>query len=226
MYFVFQSTWEEVLPQLKTDPRLSRSPLPMNQQLHLFHSHIAQLRSKHLQNLHTLFLSHSPTLATPLSTLPIQSLLSSLPSTKLGFDIDQLHQQYEKWQRERTHEARQAFDEMLSENAFVEFWGRLGKIGGEGVEGGVSGGVATDDLGEEEAGEDVQRVDMKTLAKNVDLKEMERVLKVSILSISRKIASQIICLMQNDRRYLMFDHIPEQRERWLRVRCNSLHIQL
>lgn len=105
--------------------------------------------------------------------------MASLPATKLGFQIDTLEAEYEKWQRERTHDARLAFDEMLGENAFVEFWGRLGKIGGEGVEGGVSGGVATDDLGEEEEGaEGVQRVDMKALAKNVDLKEMERVLKV------------------------------------------------
>lgn len=68
---------------------------------------------------------------------------------------------------------------MLSENAFVEFWGRLGKLEGEGVEGGVSGGIATDDLGEEEGVGGIQRVDMKALAKNVDLKEMERVLKAS-----------------------------------------------
>lgn len=122
-------------------------------------------------------------------------MLSSLPASKLGYQVEQLENEYEKWQRERTHGARQAFDEMLGENAFVEFWGRLGKIGGEGVE----GGVAADDLGEDEGEGGGGKVDMKALAKNVDLKEMERVLK-------------------NDKRYLMFDHVPEQRERWLRVR--------
>ena len=56
--------------------------------------------------------------------------MSSLPVTKLGYDTDQVEHEFEKWQRERSHEARIAFDQMLGENSFVEFWGRLGKIGG------------------------------------------------------------------------------------------------
>lgn len=60
---------------------------------------------------------------------------------------------------------------MLRENAFVEFWGRLGKIGGRGVD----DGIKADDLGEDADGD---RVDMKELAKHVDLKEMVKVLKV------------------------------------------------
>lgn len=105
-------------------------------------------------------------------------MLSSLPVTKLELDIHRLEREYDIWQRERTTEARQAFDEMLSENAFVEFWGRLGKIGGDGVD----GGVAAEDLGEDEGEGGGGKVDMKALAKNVDLKEMERVLKASHLT--------------------------------------------
>lgn len=78
--------------------------------------------------------------------------------------------------RERRAEARKDFDKMLSENAFVDFWGRLGKIGGKGVD----EGIRADDIGEDEgAGEEGQSmVDMKALAKTVDLKEMVKVLKV------------------------------------------------
>ncbi len=65
---------------------------------------------------------------------------------------------------------------MLTENAFVEFWGRLGKIGGEGVD----GGVKADDLGEGEGEGGGGNVDMKVLAKNVDVGEMEKVLKASV----------------------------------------------
>ncbi|KAI0080892.1 hypothetical protein K474DRAFT_1636919 [Panus rudis PR-1116 ss-1] len=184
-----QVTWEAALPQLKTDPRFTRSPLPLNQQLHLFHSHVGQLRSKHLQSLHTLFESHAPSLATPFTDLPVASLVTSLPVQKLGFDVRRLENEYDKWQRERTERARQEFDQMLHENAFVEFWGRLGKIGGKGVD----EGIKADDIGEDT--EEV--VDMKALAKTVDLKEMVQVLK-------------------NDKRYLMFDHVPEKREQWLR----------
>jgi hypothetical protein len=63
---------------------------------------------------------------------------------------------------------------MLGENSFVEFWGRLGKIGGEGVNSSVK--IDGDDIGEGDGEE--EKVDMKALAKNVDIREMEKVLKV------------------------------------------------
>lgn len=161
-----------MLPQLKTDPRFTRSVLPMNQQIHLFHAHVGQLRAKHLANLHALFASHAPSLSTSFGELPVASILSSSPATKLGFDVRALEDEYERWNRERTTEARKAFDEMLAENSFVEFWGRLGKIGGQGVD----KTIKADDIGED----DEELVDMKVLAKSVDLKEIVKVLKVSL----------------------------------------------
>jgi heat shock protein beta len=171
-----QITWDAALPQLKTDPRLRNSPLPLNQQLHLFHAHVGHIRSKHINSLHALFESHAPSLAKTFDGLPLSSLLSSVPVTKLGFDVETLDHEFEKWQRERTHESRRAFDEMLTENSFVEFWGRLGKIGGEGVDGGVKADEMEEDEGEGGGG----KVDMKALAKNVDVGEVEKVLKVSL----------------------------------------------
>lgn len=161
-----------MLPQLKTDPRFTNSQLPLNHQLHLFHEHIDQLKSKHLANLQTILLTHAPSLAIPFTSLPVSSILESQPATKLGFDVRQLEEMYERWQRERTQDARRAFDEMLNENAFVEFWGRLGKIGGKGID----EGIQADDIGEDAEG----IVDMKALAKTVDLKEMVMVLKVLV----------------------------------------------
>lgn len=99
------------------------------------------------------------------------TLVASLPASKLGFDIRQVELEYERWMRERSQEARSAFDEMLSENAFVEFWGRLGKIGGKGVDESIKG----DDIGEDS---EEGIVDMKALAKTVDLKEIVKVLRV------------------------------------------------
>ncbi|KAF8631941.1 hypothetical protein AX15_002109 [Amanita polypyramis BW_CC] len=186
-------TWETALPQLKTDPRFINSPLTLNHQLQLFHAHIAHLRAKHLANLRALFQSHTPSLATSFSDSPVSSLRSSLPSTKLGYSITDLQHEFTKWQRERFQECRGAFDEMLGENSFVEFWGRLGKMGGEGVD----GGVKVDEIGEGEGEGGGGTVDMKALAKNVDIHDMEKVIK-------------------NDKRYTVFDHIPEQREQWIR----------
>ncbi|TDL21917.1 hypothetical protein BD410DRAFT_723793, partial [Rickenella mellea] len=124
----------------------------------------------------------------------LSSLLSSPPATKLGLNSRDLEAEFDRWQQERTQTARVAFDQMLGENAFVEFWGRLSKIGGEGVDGGVK--MDEDDTEDGEGGGG--KADLKTLAKSVDIKEMELVLK-------------------NDKRFTSFDHVPEQRERWLRV---------
>ncbi|KAG6861602.1 hypothetical protein C0995_014509 [Termitomyces sp. Mi166 len=188
-----QMTWDGALPQLKTDPRFRNSPLSPNRQLHLFHSHVEHLRSRHTKGLHALFEAHAPTLATRFDELPLSSLLSAPPVVKLGYDTRAIQQNFDKWQRERYSESRKAFDEMLGENSFVEFWGRLGKIGGEGVDGGVKADDADGEHGEGGGG----KVDMKALAKNVDVKEVEKVLR-------------------NEKRYIMFDHVPEQRESWIR----------
>lgn len=165
-----QVKWDDVLSQLEKDPRFTRSFLPLNQQLHLFHAHVGQLRAKHLTNLHALFASHASLLNTRFTDLPVASLVASLPATKLGYDVRALEEEYERWNRERVQEARHEFDNMLAENSFVEFWGRLGKIGGQGVD----KTIKADDIGED----DEEIVDMKALAKTVDLKETVKVLKV------------------------------------------------
>ncbi|OBZ70179.1 hypothetical protein A0H81_09872 [Grifola frondosa] len=87
-----QVTWDSVLPQLKTDPRFTRSPLPLNQQLHLFHSHVAALRGKHLSNLHAIFLSDEFTgYELHLVTSVVDTLFAT--AIKLGFDINRLEQE-------------------------------------------------------------------------------------------------------------------------------------
>lgn len=195
-----QATWESSLAQLQSDPRFRYSSLSPGHQRHLFQGHVNQLRAKHLDNLQALFLSNASSLATQFTALPVSSLLSSLPATKLGYDVFKLEQEFDQWQLTRTTGAREAFNDMLSENSFVEFWGRLRKIGGEGTE----GGVKRDDDGDEDEGEGGGgNVDMKKLAKNVDITEMEKVLK-------------------GDKRYIMFDHVPEQRERWVREYLSRL----
>jgi heat shock protein 90kDa beta len=150
--------------------------LPLNQQVHLFHTHISRLRSNQIELLHDFFEANAPSLATEFPSLPMTTLLSSGPVTKLGWDSETLEHEFAKWQRERTQKARIAFDEMMTENAFVEFWGRFGKIGGEGV----NGGVKADDMGEDEGEGGGGKVDMKELAKAVDVREMDKVLRASL----------------------------------------------
>ena len=90
-----------------------------------------------------------------------------------------IEREFKDWQQERYDNARRSFDEMLGENAFIEFWGRVQKIGGEGVDGGVKADDGDDsDEGEGGGG----RADLKELAKSIDVREIERVLKVCVLS--------------------------------------------
>jgi hypothetical protein len=125
--------------------------------------------------LYALFEAHAPSLATPFSSLSLQSLLDSLPATKLGLDVNRLEHEFERRQQDLTVKARAEFNQMLNENSFVEFWGRLGKLGGEGVD----GGVKADELGEDEGEGGGGKVDMKALAKTVDVGDMDKVLRVS-----------------------------------------------
>jgi hypothetical protein len=180
---ILQATWDRSLPQLKTDPRFALASLPVNQQVHLFHAYVEQLRSKYQSSLAALFETHAPSLASPFSSLPIPYLLTSLPVTKLGLDIGALEAEFERWQRGRTTQARNEFDQMLGESSFIEFWGRLGKIGGEGVE----GGIKADDLGEDEGEGGGGKVDMKQLAKTIDVEEIEKVLRVSLCRVAREV---------------------------------------
>ena len=200
------------MAQLKIDPRFTNSPLTLNHQQQMFHAHIAHLSAKHINNLHMLFESHSPSLATSFTDLPVSSLLSSLPSTKLRYDVTNLEREYSKWQRERLQQCRKAFDEMLAENSFVEFWGRLGKMGGEGV----GGGVKADDLGEGVGEGGGGTVDMKVLAKSIDIQDMEKVIKVRDSSLG-PVFFKLLTTVKHDKRYTMFDHMPQQREQWIRV---------
>ena len=178
-----QATWESSLAQLQSDTRFKYSSLSLGHQRHLFQAHVNQLRAKHLDNLHALFLSNTPSLAAQFTALPVSSLLSSLPVTKLGFDVFKLEQEFDHWQLTRTTGAREAFNDMLHENSFVEFWGRLRKIGGEGAE----GGVKRDDDDDEDEGEGGGgNVDMKKLARNVDITEIVKVLKVRALCLARE----------------------------------------
>lgn len=192
--------------------------------MHLFNLHVGRLRSNQFEGLYSLFETHAPSLSALFSDLPIPTLLSSIPVTKLGLNVHELEREFSKWQRERTQNARtasvlfsrlrtypfQAFDQMMTENSFIEFWGRLGKLGGEGVD----GGVKADDTGEDEGEGGGGRVDMKALAKSVDVSDMQKVLKASLESLVDM--STDILYLKNDKRYTVFDHVPEQRERWIR----------
>lgn len=155
----------------------------------MFSTHVGHLRDKFLTSLHALFATYAPLLSSKFSSITDEqrsSLDKSLPATKLGLSCSPrggMEREFEAWQSRRTTEARAAFQALLEENSFIEFWGKVGKIDktevGQGVEVvdedlemgemGGTGGVADD----EEGGRD-----LKTLAKGIGEEQIERVLKV------------------------------------------------
>lgn len=125
-----------------------------------------------------------------------------------------LERAFDKWQRERYANARVAFDTMLTENAFVEFWGRVGKMGlvddeqkqrlGKVVFAESGGDAVPMGEEEEEMGEGGGgRADLQRLAKGIDVSEVEKVLRT-------------------DKRYIVFDYMPEERRKWLKDYLTSL----
>lgn len=115
---------------------------------------------------------------------------------------------------------------MLKENSILEHWGRLKKmekredvkmIGEEGVR---------EDSEDEEP-------DVKAMAEQVDLRAIHAVLKVRCHRLSHSLriscrwdvdAHGQWCLRfsQNDKRYLEFNHVPEERARWVEEYVENL----
>lgn len=191
-------------------------------QRNLFQQHVETLRAKQLAALHALFQAHAPSLSDKFDALPERSVRASGPATKLGMglvdigddddaDADdrerrrraedrdikarvRLEDEFSRWQRFRRQDAERAFGEMLSENAFVAFWGRIQKmaLGKERKEheregeGGMHVDVDDEDLiGEEVGGEGEERASLQKLAKGIHVEEIQRVLKVTpVVSLS------------------------------------------
>lgn len=170
-----------------------------------------------MTTLHSLFLSSAPLLSARFSSLTSEqraSLGSSLPAQKLGLKANgsgpsSLQREWESWMSKRTSDARTDFQRLLEENSFVDFWGKAGKLddanegdsklvvpGQEDLEMSeiVGGGV---DTTANDDGPDL-KVDLKSLAKNITEKEVEKVLKVSGISTAiSKFNTLTICRMIN-----------------------------
>lgn len=87
-----------------------------------------------------------------------------------------LSHEFQAWDAWRNAQARAEFTEMLKENAFVDFWGRLRK------EKEQHGDVPSDTAVPEDEDVDPEGVSVLDMASHVDLAEMEAVLKVRALT--------------------------------------------
>jgi transcription elongation regulator 1 len=133
-------------------------------------------------------------------------------------DFDKLEGLYNAWVKKRVIEARRDFDVLLSESPILEHWGRLKqeKKSGKGEE--IKGGLEDDE--DEEGGDDA--IDIKSMAAQVDLTAVQAVLKVNRHFSSAMSALTNVFSLQHDKRFLIFNHVPEDRVKWIEEFMNNL----
>ncbi|WVF71582.1 hypothetical protein IAT40_006390 [Kwoniella sp. CBS 6097] len=194
-------TWEEASAYLSSDPRFNHPSLGPRDKARLFSEHITRIASKRSNALHQLFEAHTPSLDTPYDSV-YPHIVDDQLIKRLGLQGEALEDRWKAWMRTRESTARSEFDQMLGENSFVEFWGKMRKKTLD--ENALA--VKRDDQFEEAEGIDVpgeEANDITKLAKQIDLGEIKSVLR-------------------RDKRYRQFDHIPEKREQWLRDYLENL----
>ena len=213
--------WRMEEPRLSRDPRFESPGLHFRDKQRMFEDHVASLVDKRKKVLYAVFERAADTL--DVSAQDAAVLIIDDPETErlnlLSFMQDQAQKrsgrgkkipieealdiEFDSWQAKRTKEARAAFQEMLKENTFVQFWGRLRQSrkqqeganpsGGEGGATAPKGGLAGGEDDDDELEKDV--VDM---VEDFDLNEVHAVLAT-------------------DPRYKAFAHKPEKREEWIKV---------
>ncbi|PWN22342.1 hypothetical protein BCV69DRAFT_281345 [Microstroma glucosiphilum] len=227
------SAWSRISEQLAGDARFEAPGLGVHQKRQMFDEHVAKLTSKKREQLRAIFLKYAPALdAEAEVVLPLVRDDVEYERLKMGGFVSGVRQAREEealleewrfWKREREARARAEFDEMLKENSFVDFWGRLRseaerKASGSGREeeattqkllgetaaasGGGAGIEPTDDEDADGNGEGAvsSLVDM---ANQVDIEEIHSILR-------------------NDQRYRAWRHEGEARDRWIRDYLSTL----
>ncbi|WVR07149.1 hypothetical protein IAU60_004190 [Kwoniella sp. DSM 27419] len=196
------TTWDEAVQYLSTDARFNHPALGPRDKQRLFAEHLNRISSKRANALHQLFESHTPSLDTPFDNV-YPHIIEDPIVKRLGLSIEALEDRWKAWMRMRESSARAEFDQMLGENSFVDFWGKMRKktLDEKALE------VKQDDQFEEAEGLDLPgeegATDITKLARQIDLGEIKSVLR-------------------RDKRYRQFDHIPEKREQWLRDYLENL----
>ncbi|KAF8757667.1 FF domain [Rhizoctonia solani] len=155
--------------------------LPIGAQRAKFAAHIEHLRARYISQLHALFEAHMTSLNMPAEALP-KSVRGSLPAVKLGFVTDDLEKEgpgddQEMLDDDDTSKSQGRLNKGLADEYARWQRNKVAEARGEGINGGVP--IDGDDEENEEGEGGGGKVDMKALAKNVDVSEMEKVLKAS-----------------------------------------------
>jgi transcription elongation regulator 1 len=147
--------------------------LTQNDKLRLFNDHLARIGDKRQSALNQLFAANCPKLDTTYEEV-YPKIVDDFAVKRLGLEGDALEERFRVWKRGQEAQARQDFDAMLGESAFVDFWGRMRKAKLD--EGALA--VAEDEREEGEGAGDGGAASLVDMAKHIDLKEIHSVLRV------------------------------------------------
>ncbi|SPO27736.1 uncharacterized protein UTRI_04224_B [Ustilago trichophora] len=210
-------SYHSTVPQLARDPRFEAPSLSDADRERLFSEHQSRLAAKEGEKIGSIFARYAKSLDShpdDVIALTLQDEQLSRPPLKaFADDRGLLEDAYAKWDRTRRMDAEKAFKEMLNESAFVDFWGRLKKQASTTTDSTTSASSSSEktqtqrqqggDQEEEDEDEDGERATLLDMAKAVDLKEIESVLR-------------------NDARFRAWRHEPGQREKWIREHLEHL----
>jgi transcription elongation regulator 1 len=176
-----QVLWNDAVQYLQKDPRFNHPSLNPHDKRRLFEAHIQHLSGKRSNDLDQLFRTHATSLATTYDEI-YPKIVDDFAVKRLGLQGTALEERFKAWHRLRETEARREFDQMLGENSFVEFWGRMRKKTlDEAAEKVLADGMK-DEIEEGDGLGDGGAADLTVLAKQIDLDEIKAVLRVSLWS--------------------------------------------
>ncbi|BEI87779.1 uncharacterized protein CcaverHIS019_0104970 [Cutaneotrichosporon cavernicola] len=185
------TTWEDILPILRQDRRFAHPALRDGDRRRLLEGHVERIRETKADELSSLFARHAK-LETTFGDI-YEKIADDALVQRLGLGAAALEERFNAWRRARETVARAEFYDLLRENNFVEFWGRMRNK--------VLDDAATKVKQDEDEVE--EGMDVTALAKQVDLAEIKAILR-------------------RDQRYRQFDHVGDEREMWLREYLENL----
>ncbi|PWN50593.1 hypothetical protein IE53DRAFT_368777 [Violaceomyces palustris] len=201
--------WESFQSAVGEDDRFSARGLSWREKEDQFRKHVVKLEERRRRALHEVFERCAPgldveegeALAKVREDAGMErAMLKGYLEEEEDLEVEEgerkeedrkgrLRREYRDWVRLRYERAKKEFHEMLKENSFIDFWGRMKKE--------KSKAEDADKEEEEEDEDEEEEVDLIEMARKVDLED-------------------ITSILRNDARYRTFKHEPELREEWIR----------
>lgn len=199
-------------------PSFPELKLDVHVQHRLFDEHMNNLQGKISKTLDSVFDDLTPRLnSTFEDVLPGLQRSETITKLKLAQQVEVLRSHWRTYDARRRATAEHEFKDMLAQNSYVDFWGRMQKQ------------LYADDSGKTIIAQDVDKdsgvgeldggiADLSAMASQIDLQKIHEWVSHKIyIHILNAFFSAEHSVLKTDRRYLVWDMEPELRNRWIEV---------